>query len=80
MRTQSVSAYISPYPLSWVALFPIQTLAQYTDDPVNSAYLGLMLLGGFTFLAFIGALVALSIFLLRKSGTYKTRRPMEITP
>jgi hypothetical protein len=50
----------------------------YYSDPTSSVWLGFMIMGGFVMMAAIGALVATSIYLLRKSRRYPRhahRRP-----
>ncbi len=47
-------------------------------EPQSSLWLGVMIMGGFVMLAAIGALVATSIYLLRKSRQFP-RHPHRIT-
>jgi hypothetical protein len=57
------------------------------DAPTSSMYLGVMILGGFVMMALIGSLIALTIYLMRKSRQFprhphrtRTRRPQPLTP
>ena len=55
-------------------VLPIFAWAQNYEDTSSSLWLGVMIMGGFVMLAAIGALVALAIFLLRKSREYPRTR------
>lgn len=50
----------------------------YYSEPMSSVWLGFMIMGGFVMMAAIGALVAMSVYLLRKSRRYPRHRRTKI--